>query len=177
MQQKELTLLIQDCKKQKHKAQVAVYNLFFKAMYNTAFRIVQDQHLAEDIMQEAFIAAFSKLDTLKEEVTFPKWLKQIVVRKSFTHIKKIKKFSSLDVERLEIETDEIAIEVDIEDFGVQRIISSINSLKDNYRVLLTLHYIEGYDYEELVEITGFTYINCRTIISRAKESLRKKLAL
>ena len=174
MQQKELTLLINDCKKQNHKAQVVVYDLFFKAMYNTAFRIVQDQHLVEDIMQEAFITAFSKIDTLKEAITFPKWLKQIVVRKSLTHIKKVRKFSALDVEQLEIETDDIVIEV--EGFGVQRIITAINSLKDNYRILLTLHYIEGYDYEELVEITGFTYINCRTIISRAKESLRKKLA-
>ena len=51
----------------------------------------------------------------------------------------------------------------------------MNSLKDNYRVILTLHLIEGYDYEEICDIMNLTYANCRTMLSRAKESLRSKL--
>ncbi len=51
----------------------------------------------------------------------------------------------------------------------------MESLKENYRVALTLHLIEGYDYEEICEILNISYANCRTTISRAKESLRKKL--
>ena len=51
----------------------------------------------------------------------------------------------------------------------------MNTLKDNYRVSLTLHLIEGYDYDEVSEIMKISYGNCRTMISRAKDSLRKKL--
>lgn len=58
---------------------------------------------------------------------------------------------------------------------VKHILKKINELKDNYRLGLTLHLIEGYDYEEICEIMDITYANCRTMISRAKESLRKKL--
>ena len=36
--------------------------------------------------------------------------------------------------------------------------------------------VEGYDYEEICEILQISYANCRTLISRAKESLRQKLA-
>ena len=50
-------------------------------------------------------------------------------------------------------------------------------LKDNYRVSLTLHLIEGYDYEEVSDIMNISYANCRTTISRAKASLRSKLTL
>ena len=39
-----------------------------------------------------------------------------------------------------------------------------------------LHFIEGYDYDELCAILSISYSNCRTLMSRAKESLRKKLA-
>ena len=53
----------------------------------------------------------------------------------------------------------------------------MKSLKDSYRVSLTLHLIEGYDYEEISDIMNITYANCRTTISRAKESLRQKLQL
>jgi RNA polymerase sigma-70 factor (ECF subfamily) len=51
----------------------------------------------------------------------------------------------------------------------------MKQLKNSYRVSLTLHLIEGYDYEEISEIMDISYGNCRTLISRAKESLRKKL--
>lgn len=52
---------------------------------------------------------------------------------------------------------------------------ALNSLKESYRIVLTLHLIEGYDYDEICEILGLSAANCRTSISRAKESLRKKL--
>jgi len=176
MHQVELIQLIKHCKINDQKAQIAIYDLFFKAMYNTAFRIVQQQDLAEDITQDSFLIAFSKVKTLQEEVTFPKWLKQIVVNKSLTHLKQRKRFYPLDVEKLSNTIDEeLDTDFDTSDIGIQYIIETINNLKDNYRILLTLHYIEGYDYEEIVEITGFTHTNCRTVISRAKSSLRKKL--
>lgn len=176
MHQVDLIQLIKNCKKNDQKAQIAIYDLFFKAMYNTAFRIVQQQGLAEDITQDSFIVAFSKMNNLQEEITFPKWLKQIVVNKSLTYLKQKKRFYPLDVEKLNNTIDEeYDFEIDTNNSGVQEIIKTINSLKDNYRILLTLYYIEGYDYEELVEITGFTHTNCRTLISRAKTSLRKKI--
>ena len=51
----------------------------------------------------------------------------------------------------------------------------MKTLKPNYNLSLTLHLIEGYDYEEVCDIMDISYANCRTLISRAKESLRKKL--
>ena len=58
---------------------------------------------------------------------------------------------------------------------VKQILKTMDSLKENYRICLSLHLIEGYDYEEICEILDISYANCRTTISRAKESLRKKL--
>ena len=58
---------------------------------------------------------------------------------------------------------------------MKQIIETINALKYNYRMVLTLFYIEGYDSEEISEILKISYSNCRTTLSRAKESLRKKL--
>ena len=57
-------------------------------MYNTALRILQDSAEAEDSMQEAFLSAFSKLDTYKGDVSFGAWLKRIVVNKALDQLKK-----------------------------------------------------------------------------------------
>ena len=61
------------------------------------------------------------------------------------------------------------------DLQVRQVLKTIHTLKDNYRIALTLNLIDGYDYEEISEIMGMTYGNCRTTISRAKERLRQKL--
>ncbi|MEM6686750.1 MAG: sigma factor-like helix-turn-helix DNA-binding protein, partial [Bacteroidota bacterium] len=57
----------------------------------------------------------------------------------------------------------------------QKVLQTLKTLKDNYRVSLTLHLIEGFDYEEICTILDISYANCRTMISRAKDSLRRKL--
>ena len=73
--------LIESCKKGSQSAQFEVYQLYYKAMFNTSLRIVQNSYEAEDVMQEAFLSAFTKLDTFKGEVAFGAWLKKIVIKK------------------------------------------------------------------------------------------------
>jgi RNA polymerase sigma-70 factor (ECF subfamily) len=73
------------------------------------------------------------------------------------------------------------IDLDTEDLAsyselkVETVIKKIQSLKPNYKIILTLFFIEGYDLEEITQILNISYENCRTIMSRAKVSLRTKL--
>ncbi len=155
-----------------------IYNRYYRAMYNTALRIVKDQAEAEDVMQESFMNAFTKLDSYRGEVTFGAWLKKIVVNKSLVYYRNRKKKNevSLDSTLYKVGDDDVpeADHGDTEQLA-QKVLKTMESLKENYRVSLTLHLIEGYDYEEICGLMGISYANCRTMISRAKESLRKKL--
>ncbi len=170
--------LIQGCLEGRQSAQLEVYNRYYKAMYNTAFRIVKDSMEAEDIMQESFLNAFTQLHSFKGEVTFGAWLKRIVINNSIYHYRKQRQKSevSLDDKLYKVE-DNDGIDTDYESTKqkAQKVMETMSRLKDNYRVSLTLHLIEGYDYEEVSEIMNISYANCRTMISRAKESLRKKM--
>ena len=148
-------------------------------MYNVAYRIIKDEHFAQDVMQEGFLKAFNKIDTYKQEVAFGAWLKKIIVNYSIDFYKKKNKIEYDDFEKnlYKIEDCEINL-IDDNNFNelkVNQVLEKINGLKDNYRMVLTLFYIEGYDQEEICEILKISYANCRTTISRAKESLRKKL--
>lgn len=156
-----------------------IYNKYYKAMYNTALRIVNDQAEAEDIMQEAFIKAFTKIKTFQGKSTFGAWLKKITVNLSINAFNKSSKYKNLSYEdefKHELDENE-GIDVAAEEASskVQKVLKAMNSLKESYRIILTLHLIEGYDYDEICEILGLSSANCRTSISRAKESLRKKL--
>lgn len=170
--------LIVLCKKGNQLAQLEVYNRYQKAMYNVAVRIVKNDAEAEDIMQESFLTAFGKLEMFKGNASFGSWLKRIVINNSISQYKKSQRFIKLPVdvisEKLDDEFDGIS-EEEITNAKANRVINCLNSLNDNYCQVLTLHFIEGYDYEELCEILQISYANCRTLISRAKESLRNKL--
>ncbi|MEG9328218.1 RNA polymerase sigma factor [Salinimicrobium catena] len=169
--------LIEKCRRGDERAQMMVYNKYSKAMYNTAFRIVKHSAEAEDIMQECFLKAFSKLDSFQGTSTFGAWLKKIVVNESINIYNRNIKYQevSYNDQFKNAAEDGISTEESEENPKVKMILKCLDSLKESYRVSLTLHLIEGYDYEEICEILNISYANCRTTISRAKESLRKKL--
>jgi len=144
-------------------------------MYNAALRILSDSFEAEDVMQESFLIAFTKLSTFKAEVSFGAWLKRIVINKSITQLRKNSKFSQVSLEAVKEQTEGGNEDVSYESVKPKEIIKGINQLKDNYRVALTLNLIEGYDYEEISEIMEITNQNSRTTISRAKNKLRQLL--
>jgi RNA polymerase sigma-70 factor (ECF subfamily) len=172
--QPHITKLVSLCKKQDKNAQLELYKCYYKAMFNTSFRILKDSFEAEDIMQEAFLTAFTKLNTYKGEVTFGAWLKRIVINKSLTQLKKNNRYNEVKLEV--ITDDEIDDEgIDYKSFQPNKVLHHLQSLKDNYRMVLNLHLIEGYDYEEISTILEMTNENVRTTVSRAKRKLKQIL--
>jgi RNA polymerase sigma-70 factor (ECF subfamily) len=145
-------------------------------MHNAAHRILKDSFEAEDVMQESFLVAFTKLGTFKGDVAFGAWLKRIVINRSLTQLKKNNRFNEVKLDVIPDLTEE-ENESDYTMLKVKDITNAINSLKDNYRVALTLNLIEGYDYEEIADIMKITYQNSRTTISRAKNKLRQLLVV
>ena len=171
--------LVSLCVEKNQKAQFEIYSRYSIAMYNVAYRIVKDIHFAEDVMQEGFLKAFTKINDYKKEVAFGAWLKRIIVNSSIDFYKKNNQFKKEDfekslfkIENSETENDDV---INFNDLKVKQILETIASLKNSYSIVLTLFFIEGYDQEEISGILNISYANCRTTLSRAKESLRKKL--
>ncbi len=170
--------LVQLCKSGNQNAQLEVYNRYYKAMYNIAYRIVKDSFEAEDIMQDSFLTAFTKLESLKDTATFGSWLKRIVTNNSIYHYKKNSKYEEVNLDDVlyKVENnDGVTSDYEFTNLKARQVLDTMKSLKDSYRIILTLHLIEGFDYEEISDILNITNANCRTTISRAKESLRHKL--
>lgn len=170
------TLLLKQCLAGNSKAQLKIYTLYYNAMYNTAYRILNNSFDAEDVMQEAFLNAFTKLHTFKAEVTFGAWLKRIVINGALQLIKK----RTLETVTLDEKWNHLSEEdnkmIGFKEMQVSKVLQAISELKDNYRIAISLHLIEGYDYEEMMEIMNTSNENCRALVSRAKAKIRKELA-
>ena len=166
------------CKQKSQRAEFEIYQRYSKAMFNVAFRIVKDEHYAEDVMQEGFLKAFTKLDDYRQEVAFGAWLKRIVINQSIDFCKKNSALQFEELDRIIYKVEEentIQSEIEFQNLKVLQVLDTIQKLNDNYRMVLTLFFIEGYDQEEICEILNISSANCRTTLSRAKESLRKAL--
>ena len=87
--------LIERCRKQDPLAQREVYDLYQRAMFNTAIRICGNESDAEDALQEGFVNAFKHMDKYRGESTFGAWLKRIIINKSLSTLKKSKQFSEV----------------------------------------------------------------------------------
>jgi RNA polymerase sigma-70 factor (ECF subfamily) len=127
---------------------------------------------AEDVMQEAFLNAFKKINTYKGEVSFGAWLKKIVINRSLDYLKKRKvRFEEINEKTQKF----IDHQMETKEVNMKVIKDAIQKLPDGYRVVLSLYLIEGYDHEEISEILGISNSNSRTQFLRAKNKLREIL--
>lgn len=164
--------IIDRCKSGEQKAQFQLYKLYYKAMYNTCLRIVNDSFEAEDIMQESFLKAFEKINFYKGEVSFGAWLKRIVVNHSLDEIRKIKLITnSMEDSVYEIKEEEKGENnIDIQ-WKIEEIKKEINNLPDGYRIVISLYLIEGYDHDEISKIMNISSSTSRSQCARAKKKL------
>lgn len=127
---------------------------------------------AEDVMQEAFLKALTKIDTYEGVVSFGAWLKKIVINRSLDHLKKRKvKFEELN-EKI---PDEEPVVLEISEIHLEKLKKAIQRLPDGYRVVLSLYLLEGYDHEEIAQILGISNVSSRSQYMRAKMKLRERL--
>lgn len=166
--------IIEACKQNNAKAQMQLYDLYYQAMYTVALRYVKNSFEAEDIMQDAFIKAFKKIHLYKEEVAFGAWLKRIVINQSIDWLKK-RKLTLISI------NEEVTLIEENDDWNVRAtisyddIVSSIDKLKEKYRVVLSLYLLEGYDHKEISQILEISEVTSRTHLMRGKKMVKEQL--
>ena len=138
-------------------------------MYSVSLRIVNDSAEAEDVMQESFLSAFRNINTYRGEVSFGAWMKRIVINRSLDVLKKRKvKFEEM-TEKTNWIPDSSS---EIPEVNTEILKSAINSLPDNYRTILSLFMIEGYDHDEISQSLGISNSSSRVSLLRAKNKLK-----
>ena len=166
--------LIEECRSGSRKAQFRLYELYSKAMFNAAYRIVNNRAEAEDMLQEAFTDCFRSLGSYRSESTFGAWLKTIVINKCINRLRKreaelvyVDDYQS--VERPGEEEEEVTWP----DTSV--IAKAAEKLPDGYRIVFSLYLLEGYDHAEISQIMNISESTSKTQYLRAKNKLKKIL--
>ena len=149
-----------------------IYHKYSDASYKLALRITNNEALAQDIVQEAFIKVMTKIVDFRYEGYFAGWLRRIVVYETINRTKFENKLHLVsENEFLETESNDLFDSewlntcIDLNVFLKQLTITS--------RTVLLLHEVEGYKHKEIASLYGKSESFSKITLSRAYASLRQ----
>ncbi len=145
-------------------------------MLNSAMRILNNLADAEDMVQDAFVDAFKKLDTFTYKSPFEAWLRRIVINKSISLLRK-KKTTWVDITTVPVEdkSDEDSVDEDVFNYEVQRVKKAISQLPENYKLVFNLYAVDGVPQEEIGNMLGIAHNNVRIQYHRARKKILELL--
>jgi RNA polymerase sigma-70 factor (ECF subfamily) len=160
-----------------------------RQVYSLAFRIVRQEHDAEDVTQEAFLSAMEHLAGFREEARFRTWLMRIATHAA---LKILRKRRGLDTVSLEASTEPDAEGVIphpefIADWRqspdelvhrneTRRLLEeALERLDEKHRLVFLLRDVEGLTVRETAEALGLSEVNVKVRLLRARLQLREQL--
>jgi RNA polymerase sigma-70 factor (ECF subfamily) len=136
-----------------------------------ATQILGDFHLAEDVAQEAFVAAYEKLATLRNREVFGPWFVRIVQNRARSLVRRAPRTEPLDEN---IPDPSPGSNGQLDDLS-KHLLDTVNRLPEPERQVVMLKYFGGYNTQDIVEMIGASDGTIRKRLSRALTRLRKRL--
>ena len=149
-------------------------------LYNTMVRVVGNRDEAHDVVQDAFVQAFVKLETFRRTAAFYTWLYLIAFNLAISHRRRKKPVVSIDQAREDAGEEPVGEgpaptdHLEQEERAAQ-IQSALNELSDEHRDIIVLREIDGCCYDTIAEVLEMPVGTVRSRLHRARIHLREKL--
>jgi RNA polymerase sigma-70 factor, ECF subfamily len=158
-----------------------------RQIFRISQHITQNREDAEDVMQDAFLKAYEKLDQFQGNSKFYTWLVRIAVNESLMRLRKRRtgKLVSLDED---VETEEGSVPRDVADWDpdpeqsysqtelADILRKTIQGLPPGFRIVFTLRDVDGLSTEETAETLGLSVPAVKSRLLRARLQLRERLS-
>lgn len=174
----ELSLLVIAAQQGDKDAFGQIVNRFQDMAYASAYALVGDPGLAQDIAQEAFLDAYLHLAKLRDPAAFPGWFRRIVMGNSHRQIRS-RPVAMLSIDSLPLD-DANSLYARLSDPAEtlderQSVQSAIGALPPQQRLAIALFYVEGYSQQE---IAAFLEVPVSTVKKRlfdARHNLKERI--
>jgi RNA polymerase sigma-70 factor (ECF subfamily) len=144
-------------------------------LYRYLVRLVTDQHLALDVLQDVFVILIRKLYWLREPKVFRSWVYRIATRQAMHCLQRERRIGGQPEENgfLESVAEEVQ-EAFAEPELLQRLPALVGELSPASRVVLTLHYLEGMTLQEVADVLEITLAATKSRLAYGLSVLRKR---
>jgi RNA polymerase sigma-70 factor (ECF subfamily) len=157
-----------------------------RKIYRLAKNITRNDEDAEDVLQDAFLKAYTHLDNFKGDSKFYTWIVRIAVNEALMRLRKRKTDRSVPLdEPVELGEETVQREIAVwEDNPEQQysqeewrkiLDEAVESLKPDFRTVFVLRDIEELSTEETAETLGISVPAVKSRLLRARLALRERL--
>lgn len=147
--------------------------------YALAMSVVKNEFTAKDVVQTAFVKAYTKLNMFKGDAKFSTWLHRIVINEAFkTQGNQPQNHSAIDEvnpAQLSPETNKIFSKMDA-DHQRYYINEALKNISAKYSLALRLFYLQEYSVNEVSEVTGWSNSNTKVILHRSRNKMKEVLS-
>ncbi len=149
-------------------------------LYNTVVHVVGSSDAAYDVVQDAFVQAYVKLDKFERASAFYTWLYRIAVNLAISRRRREKPMTSVDQVREVLGqeptdgADPPAAQLEQRERACQ-VHQALAALSEEHRTILTLREMEDFSYEQIAEILDLPVGTIRSRLHRARMQLREQL--
>lgn len=164
-----------------------LYDATYSKNYYTALKYMKQEDAAQDVLQEAYIKAFSNLEQLAEADKFPGWFSKIVATKALDALKKNRPvlFSEMETEdgigaeeMFEEEREEYRPEISLDRAETSRLIKEmIEELTDEQRMCILMFYMEQMSVKEIAETIGVSANTVKSRLNLGRQKIKEKVLL
>ena len=145
------------------------------AGYSLAMSVVKDEFQAQEVLQNAFIKAYSGLATFKGKSKFSTWFYRILINEAFKSSKRKNNRTHIELIAGKIPDSDYFEASDKEEYQKHCINEALERINPRERLALRLFYLEECSVEEITEITGWTESNVKVILHRARGHMKQAL--
>lgn len=168
--------LIEGCIRKDAQCQKAVFDRYGSKLLGVSVRYARNNADAEDILQDAFIKVFEKINQFRHEGSFEGWMRRIVVNVALKKYK-VLRYSSEQTDK-DIAEHEDIIHNDASAYAhlsEKDLLKLINELPDGYRLIFNMYVIEGYKHEEIAALLQINAGTSRSQLAKARNLLQKQI--
>jgi len=162
------------CKKGDRAAQKALFDMLSAKMFPLCIRYMGSRDAAEDVLQEGFIALFSKLDSYSGEGSFEGWARKVFVNTALMALRRndvMRQSEDIDSARSISGTDVSALQ----SISYKELLALVAQLPPGFRTVFNLFLVEGYSHKEIGEMLGISEATSRSQLQRARVMLQNKI--
>jgi RNA polymerase sigma-70 factor (ECF subfamily) len=180
---KHVRKIIKACMANDRRVQKILFDMCYDKGMSVAMRYAKDNDSAQDILTDAFIKVFNKIDTFNIVGSLEGWIMKIIVNTALDSIKKNKKIyvmdsddmSSFDGMTSEDEDFEFEGMSEIKELPANEILEEIQRLSPGYKVVFNLFVFEGLTHKEISEELGISEGTSKSNLSKARQALKERV--
>jgi len=148
-------------------------------LFGMCLRYARTKEDAEDILQDGFIAVFRDFKQYKGDGPVEAWVRRVILNTALQHLRKQSKNIFIHTEENEIYLPDDWNEQDHFDkeIMIKSMLQTIQTMPTGFRTVLNLYILEGHSHEQIANLLGISTGTSKSQLNRAKEYLRKALAL